>query len=192
MHRRARRRAANTEARHVKAGQAETRHAGKRATARKGGATQHQGDRATHHNRPPDTRCVGAALASFCRDFYGPDRPMVPNARRPGPSPQPTPYAIVESPFGRKLDGMMELNSAPSIDVRPVITHPPSPPCLAGHDSKGVTMTRSRLFLCREQLVGLRANPLLLIRQAVAVRQRQRLRARPFEPCLALAPPVKT
>ena len=109
-------------------------------------------------------------------------------------------HTIVESPFGRKLDGMMELNSAPSIDVRPVITHPPSPPCLAGHDSKGVTMTRSRLFLCREQLVGLRANPLLLIRQAVAVRQRQRptrllirrVRARPFKPCLALAPPVKT
>jgi len=94
----------------------------------------------------------------------------------------------------------MELTSAASIDVRPVITHPPSPPCLTGHDFKGVTMTGRALFLCREQLVGLRANPLLLIRQAVAVRQRlrpsplliRRVRARPFKPCLALAPPVKT
>jgi hypothetical protein len=52
MHRRARG-AATTEARHVEVGQAETRHAGKRATARKSSATQYQCDRATHHNCPP-------------------------------------------------------------------------------------------------------------------------------------------
>ena len=89
MHRRARR-AGTAEARHFDAGQAETRHAGNRATARKCGATQYQGDCATHHNCPQDPlRSLTYKIGDLRLQFGH----QVRTTPRPGCNRAPTVYA---------------------------------------------------------------------------------------------------